>query len=48
MILVLHEGVLKVFLLNRQAISNKNVLLFFDTQASVLMQNPVNKGQLCE
>lgn len=29
---IFHEGVLKVFLLNRQAISNKNVLLFLTSR----------------
>lgn len=46
MISILHEDILKLFLLNRQAISDKNVLFFLDIQTSVLMQNLVHKGQI--
>lgn len=34
MISILHEDILKLFLLNRQAISDKNVLFFLDIQTS--------------
>lgn len=42
---ILHENILKLFLVNRQGISD-NVLFFFDIQTSVLMQNLVNNGQI--